>query len=301
MPTWKKPFRKISRSFRWQRVIPEDVSKIKKNRILNVILSDELAGLLLSIIPGLAHLLNGRFKEIRLLFISWLTLLVSGLFVYGSSAGFIFIGLAIGVHAWIALRYGILKELNLIERIVTALIVFFVLAFVYRTVPGIAFRDFSGSFISQSIPYYNIKAGDFLLAHRLGDKTNLARGCIVTFFPSAVNIDRNRITRAAETTVGQIIAFQGEVVEIKDNCFVVNNEKLDSERFPAPNWLKNRQVSVTVDGDSYFVSSEYDLTIHGNITLTSQNIQDVCVVKADDIEGRAYMKWWPIWRRGFIR
>jgi len=300
MPAWKRPFRNISRCFRQQRVIPSDVGKIKRNRFVRTILSDELVGLLLSIVPGLAHLLNGRFKEIRLFFIGWLALLMTGLFVYGSSAGFIFLGLAIGVHAWIALRYGLLKELNLIERIVAVLIVFFVLAFIYRNIPGVVFRNFSGSFSSQSIPYYNIKAGDFLLVHRLSDKTNLARGCIVSFHPSTVNIHNNQVTRASETTTGQIIALQGEVVEIKDNCFVVNGEQLNSERFPVPNWLKNRKDSVTVDKDSYFVSSEYNLTIQG-VRLTSQHVREVCVVKADNIEARAFMKWWPIWRRGFIR
>jgi hypothetical protein len=58
-----------------------------------------------SIIPGLAHLLQRRFREIRWYFIGWLLALVLGLFLYGTSIGLGLVGLAIGLHAWIAVQH----------------------------------------------------------------------------------------------------------------------------------------------------------------------------------------------------
>jgi hypothetical protein len=302
MAAWKKPFRNLLRWFRRQTVISESIRRFKIPEGVGRILSDGLVGLLVSIIPGLAHLIKGRFKEIRLLFIAWLILLSTGLFLYGSSTGFILLGLAIGVHAWIGLQYGLFKELSrMAERIVVMLIIVLVLILVYRAALGAGFFGLTGNYSSLTIPYYNIQSGDYLLARRIANQENqIPRGTVVLFHPVEINTQR-RVSRGSDITAGEIIGLPGEVVEIKNGVFLVNDQKLNPEKFPVPNWLRNRQVSVTVANDSYFVSSQYDVTIGGRASVTNQHIIDTCVIKASDIEAQAFMRWWPIRRRGFIR
>jgi len=304
MAKWKKPFRSMLRGFRNQKIIPENVRQFQIPKGLDKILSTGLLGLLLSIIPGLAHLITRRFKEIYLLFITWLVLLLCSLFFFGSIWGFILLGPVICVHAWIGLKYGLYKELsNLRERIITLLIVMALLCFVYWAVPRVPFFGLRGIYTSLTIPSYNIEAGDYLLARIISTREGqITRGSVVLFHPLRLNLSNRRIlSRRQELIVGEIIGLPGELVNTKNNIFLVNNQELDPEKFPVPNWLQDRKFSVSIGDNSYFVSSEYNLAIHGYTSLTNQNICVICVVNASDIEARAFMRWWPLSKRGFIR
>ena len=112
MPKWQKPFRNFSRLFRKSKTIAFINAKLHIPKWLQDLFSDQAIGLLLCLIPGLAHLINKRFKEIRLYFFAWLVLLLTGVFLYGGTAGYICIGLAIGLHVGITIQYGIFKNLN---------------------------------------------------------------------------------------------------------------------------------------------------------------------------------------------
>lgn len=301
MPRWKKPFRDMLRSMRKGKVIPQDKAKSHLTPRVKEFFNDTFLGLFLSIVPGLAHWVQNRFREIRWYFLAWLVLLLSGLFLYGSAAGYICLGLAIGVHAAIALQYGILKDLiNLREKIIMVILVLIGLTFMYRFIPRMPPLNFDGGYSSLTIPYYNVEAGDYLLARGgLDEKDLLSRGSLVLIHPATFGGYRI-VTRGNDTIIGEIVGFAGEKVQIVNGVFIVDGQLLDVEKYPVPQWLRRIPFSATIPNDSYFVSSRYSVTAHG-IALSASHIKQVCIVKAGDIEAKAFMRWWPLLRRGFLK
>jgi hypothetical protein len=266
------------------------------------IFNDSFLGLFLSIVPGLAHWVQNRFREIRWYFLAWLVLLLSGLFLYGSAAGFICFGLAIGVHAAIALQYGILKDLaNLREKIITVILVLIGLTFMYRFIPRMPPLNLDAGYSSLTIPYYNVEADDYLLARGgLDEKVLLPRGSLILIHPATLGGYRRIVTRGNKTTIGEIVGLAGEKVQIANGVFIVDGQLLDVEKYPVPQWLRNHTFSATIPNDSYFISSRYNVRAHG-IQLGASHIKQVCIVHTSDIEAKAFMKWWPLSRRGFLK
>jgi hypothetical protein len=98
----------------------------------------------------------------------------------------------------------------------------------------------------------------------------------------------------------QIVGLPGERVQIENDTFIVNGQELDSEKYPVPRWLRGRRVSANVGDDSYFISCQYSVRAHGR-QLTNANIHDICLIRSSNIEARAFMRWLPLSRRGFLR
>jgi len=305
MSKWKKPFRNSLRLMRKSKAIPQEKIKIKFPRWFSNSFNDSFLGLCLSIIPGLAHLIQRRFREIRWYFLAWVVLLTSGLFLYGSTAGYLCIGLAVGMHAGIALQYGILKELvNFTEKIITAVIVLIAFTVIYRYAPRIIAPNLTSGYSSLTIPFHNVEAEDFLLAWRdMGQKSPIDRGSLVLIHPvnlRTYGVGRNTVTVREDVIIGQVVAIPGEKLEIQHGVFIANGLKLDLDKYPVPQWLQKVKFSAIIPANSYFVSVEYNLRAHG-IAFNTSYVDEICIVKAENIEAKAFMRWWPLAKRGFIR
>lgn len=296
MPAWKAPFREIARCVRGLRGAPEKPATHRARKVLSRAAGDALLGVVLSVVPGLAHALNQRFKEVRLHVLLWAILLSLGLFLYGSPYGFVCVGLAIGLHVWIALKFGLLQEIgDLGTRIGAIFVVTTGLTALYWAVPRVVFWGYGGGYTALTIPDMNVKAGDYLLIRRIGDMHPIARGTLVLFRPSGYH----NVLAPGVRTVGQIIGLPGETVSLANEVFRIEGQPLDPERFPVPAWLRRRSTGISVPKDSYFVSSEYRIGGHGGV-LTDEIIRNTCVIPAKEIRGRAFMRWWPPARRGFL-
>ena len=59
--------------------------------------------------------------------------------------------------------------------------------------------------------------------------------------------------------------------------------------------------AIRVSADSYFVSTVYNVQVHGNIMMDAGIVERACVVRSSDIEAVAIMRWFPLARRGFLR
>jgi len=301
MSKWKKPFRDLQRLMRKGKVVPQENIKLNYPPWIKEVFSDSFLGLFLSVIPGLAHFIQKRFDEIRWYFLAWLVLLISGLFLYGSATGFICLGLAVGVHAGIAVQYGIIKDLeNLREKVFTVILVLLALSFIYRFIPRMFVPNLTGGYSSLSVPYYKVEAGDYLLAWGGLDKeTLLARSALVLIHPVTFT-SHGKTIESKEEVIGQIVGLAGDHLEIQEGFFVVNGQQLDVDKYPVPQWLQKVNFSATIPEDSYFVSARYNVAAHG-IKLEASHVSQVCIVKASDIEARAFMRWWPLLKRGFLR
>ncbi|OHB75289.1 MAG: hypothetical protein A2Z25_12805 [Planctomycetes bacterium RBG_16_55_9] len=319
MALWKKPFRGIARTARRWRILPSsfrDSSLVTRDSLGS---SNEqglsraqsrgatgdacLRGLFLSIIPGFAHLIHRRFREIRWYFVGWLLTLGIGLFLYGTEIGLLFIGLAVGLHAWMALQHDLMRQLKgLGERLGAVLVALIILALVYWAAPRVILTDLTGGYTSLTIPFHNLQRGDYLLAWRdeAGDHP-LSRGSLVLVRLDSVMVGRRtgRLRRGGQMVV-QIVGLPGETIQISKDIYILDGQPLDSEKYPVPQWLHERKFSTTIPPDSYFVSAEYNVPARGRGGIGEAQIRTVCIVGFEAVRARAFMRWLPLSRRGFI-
>lgn len=160
----------------------------------------------------------------------------------------------------------------------------------------------------MNIPYHRIEAGDYLLAWGgMDQETPLDRGSIVLIRPvtlisnPVIGNYGSRANTSKEKIIGQIVGLAEEQVEIQKGVFIVNGQPLDPEKYPVPQWLHNMNFSAKIPDNSYFVSAQYNVTAHGGIRLQASDVRQICLMKASDIEAEAFMRWWPLLKRGFIR
>jgi len=304
MSRWKRPLRC---TFRWLRafhMIPSGGISIPIPPWLSQFSREGLFGILLSVIPGLAHLLQGRLREIRWYVLAWFVSLVGALLLYGGFWGLCFFGLAIGLHAWIAIHSALIKQVaDFGHRAFALLLVSLGVLVVYRNLGGLIFRNLAGGYSNITVPYHRIETGDYLLASRsrLRNKP-LTRGSLVLSSLEGARRGIGLIMSRGRLDMGivQIVGLPGEKLEIKDGAFWINDEQLDGEKYPLPTWLHRIKMSVTIPKSSYFISSEYNVEVHGRL-LNVLDVTNVCLVGPDSFEAKAFMRWMPLMRRGFIR
>jgi len=304
MPAWRRPWRGVMRWLRGHRV-SVSVPLPGTARRRTTVTSEHVVGLLLNAVPGLAHLVKGRFREIRLYVALWFGLLVLGVLSYGSPAGSLLIGLAIGVHTWIALHDEAFRKItDLLERVEVALVVVALLTALYWATPRVVVPGLTGGHTTFAIPAMNIRAGDYLLVRRL-DRADLAltRGTLVLIRPDRFrNARRELVMDQPSLVIGQIVGLPGEAVRIANRAYVVGEQTLDPGRFPVPRWLQDHGFTQggLVPANSYFVGVEYTVSVHGRAALNDAAIREACLIRASDVRGRAFLRWWPWQRRGFI-
>jgi hypothetical protein len=306
MARWKRPVRAILRWLRIHGSLPEvpSVPRVRVPDFLKIMSASAFLGVILSIIPGLAHYIDRRFREIRWFVLGWFLALFTGIFFYGSDLGLLMLGFAVGLHGWIAFNYTQSKQQDEIAdriRILALLLIAF--AVFYWGIRGTVFRDFVMGYTNLTIPYQNVQSGDLLLARRsLSQAANLRRGSLVLVSVTTVRGANGPTNRHGPLMVGQIVTLPGEEVTVKDASFVIDGHTLNDKQFPVPQWLRGRNIgAIQVPAGSYFVSTVYNVQVHGNIMMNAGMVERACVVRSSDIEAKAVMRWFPLARRGFLR
>ena len=297
MPRWKKPLREFNRIIRGSGV----AWQIPKPKWIESVADDSFLSICFSIIPGLGQFLYGRFRSIVWLVGAWLVLILASIFMYASSIAMFLFGLAIGLHAWIAISCSYLeKEKEFLRRIGVMAVLSIVFGILYNMVGGWIFSDFAGQYSAMNFESYKVKYGDFLLArHSLVRQQNLLPGDLVLVHAAFIGGHGGAFGRNDAIVVGQIIGVADDTVTIKEGMYSLNGNVLDPVRFPVPQWLQKADISVTIPTDSYFVSSEYAAGGH-NVAANSY-VQQVCVVTKEHIDSKVFMRWLPLANRGFIK
>ena len=298
MAVWGKPLRSALRWMRLHNLPPGGFSPAHAAKQMRVMSPAAFVALVLSVFPGLAHLIDRRFKEIRGYVLAWFIMLASGIFLYGGTLGFLLLALAVSLHAWIAFSHTLNKELSQSNSRFVGLAILLVLTTLfYWGIRKTVFDDFVWGYTNLNIPYYHLEKGNCLLArYSRAHDTVLSRGSLVLArlhtFGRGFNYSPYRM-------IVQIVGLPGERIEIANNTFIVNGKGLDADRFPVPKWLYGRTITGMVPGGSYFVGCEYNVYDYGQAP-DNGDIFNVCTVAAGDIEARAVMRWLPIGRRGFL-
>lgn len=302
MAKWKKPFRFFFRSLRTTFGGPSINIKFSLPAWIKAIPHEGIFAAFLSIIPGLAHKFQGRFREILWYVVAWTAVLWGGLFLYGGFLGMLLFGIALGLHAWIAIHAGLIKEISdtgyRFLAFVIALVGFFI---IYSYLGSMIFYNLTGGRSSVTIPYQEINQGDFLLASRRSiESDSLKRGSLVLAYLQEGGRGRRALFMDhGSSMVVQIVGLGGENLEIKENTFFINGIPLDEDRYPVPQWLHNMKLSVTIPENQYFVNAEYNVYRRGR-NMTPADMVNVCVLSIERFEAKAFMLWSPLWRRGYI-
>jgi len=297
MAHWKKPFRSFGRGLRRTGVYaPFKAIKIPKWLVLFSRVT--FFGVILSIVPGLAHLIQRRFKSIRWWVAVWLILIPLTLFLYGGLPGLLLLGLALAVHVWIALHSSFLKGNDtLTMRFVVFLLALALYYFLYTRTAGLIFYDIQRGHAIVSSPAQHIEVGDYLLGWRSPpEDPDYPRGSLIYANLRQFGGRRNPFFEPRFGGYVQVIGLEGEDVQIQNDTFFINEKPLDPDAFPVPQWMRGLGLSTKVPPGCYFISAEF--------TGTGYNAQiaaELCTVSEGQIEAQALLRWWPIWRRGFIR
>ncbi|OHB68962.1 MAG: hypothetical protein A2Y77_18095 [Planctomycetes bacterium RBG_13_62_9] len=304
MPAWRRPLRGAGRRLRGWHLAPGSLPP-HMQKAADSFLSETTVGLLLSIIPGLAHLLRRRYREVWWLVILWLAFLCVGLYLYGSNPGALLIGLAIAVHAWIAVRYSLFREVGgLAAKVCAVLLVVVAVAILYWVTPRVVVPGLTGGRTALTIPALDIHPGDYFVVRRLADPNlTLPRGTLVLIRPQSIyNLRPDAYQDRSQSMIGQVIGLPHETVCVKDNAFILSGRRLDPTRFPVPAWLQRYppRSPIPVPANSYFVTSEYAASARDNMRYLDRAIYQTCIVKAAEIRGRAFLQWWPLERRRFL-
>jgi hypothetical protein len=299
MSRWKRPARAIARRLRSSGIVPE----LKVPDYLKIMSGNAFVGVVLSIIPGFAHILAGRFREVWLWVPAWVVIMGLGIYFYGSSVGLLFLSFAVGIHSWIALSYSLKKEhADPGQNVVDFIMLFVALGLLYWGVRVFVLGDFVFGFSNMNFPYQKIQQGDTLLARRSGARAQLARGSFVIADFIQLNNYHTKKYNVFKTT-GQVIAMPGERLEIAGDKFIVNGRELPVDKYPVPNWMSGAKFAQGVPGDCYFVSTNYNVNMaHGyGLKVTGDMISDACMIKKGAIDAVAVMRWFPQARRGFLK
>jgi hypothetical protein len=305
---WRRPLRAVARSVRGH--MPERLSRPAKARTSKSRegLADMLSfglGLVVGLIPGLPYLLARQFSRIRWLWLGWLVLACTGLGLYGLPEGYVALGLAIAIHAWLMFRHRGLQVLSGFgERVVVLLALVLILFALYTGLPRAAVPGLACVRCSTVFPHLRIQRGDALLMRSLPPE--LKRGMVVTFTGRQFRIPRGDgggvVGWGEITTLGMIVGLPGEEVGVRGNAFVVNGRALDSGQYPLPAWLLGREETVRLAGGrQYFVSCDMDVRRPAGVALPTGLVREACVVDRNAIQSRAFMLWWPLSRRAFLR
>jgi len=291
-------------------------------------------GLLLSIIPGLGHVVQRRFGAVRWYVLGWGLALALAILFYASGIGIACFAVALVLHAWIMVDASvgpfIVKE-GFAGRIAWRLgflagcAIFETLG--YRTVVvSVIPRDLVVAQAGVAVPYHRVGLRDTLLCMRPARRPGpLVRGDYVAlgdmyYFNEGYYYNPN--VRRGSTlpdpfriaTAGQLIAFPGEKVELKEDHFYVDGRLLDPDRFAVPQWLHGREFTVQLRrnggqaGDldtsaQYFITLEYDMRAAHNVgeAAVRNAMINACLRPGEALVARAYMRWYPVLNRGYLR
>jgi hypothetical protein len=299
MAEWKKPWRDLFRRFRRPRGAPKKEKKPVQDTDWEIYeFISVLLATVLSVVPGLGHLVRGQFRRVWWAVLLWIGLIAVALYLYGSVYGYWATGVAIGLHAWIAVHWPEEEELRGFKRM-GAMLAMMVLAAVIYNVVFHWLADPRFRWINATFPVAakSVHIEDVLLARVRFDPNNVQHGALVVSDMPTLYANYQAVI---PNVISQVVGRPGDVVDVDNGKFRVNGKVLDAEQYNFPGWLANRKFSAVVPEGFLFLCAEYDVHVHGNVALTNGMIIQATLVEVRNVRGIIFMRWLPLGRRGYI-
>lgn len=314
---WTKPFRPIGYHFnRWLGFSLPTWFQSILGRVLpkEFVETFSPVHMVLSVIPGLGHLVLGHLYQVRYILAGWLVSLLAGLFLYGSLTGGFLLGLGIALHAWIIADSG--KMWNLFPRITTRLLISVVMVFllimgVYNPIRNQAGKYVRGAIPGAPIPTDGIERTDFVLINMHAyDKALPQRGDVVLGVVPRQDTHHGFygvLRWAGGEVLAKVIALPGERVEFwKGTVRCLRGDQVLATYQVFDELLHGIDGSIEVPQDAYYCLMNISLYAgHGMVpgqlpAGTHQLLLEMGLFSRESIRGRVFMIYNPLGRRGFL-
>lgn len=303
---WKKPWRSLVWGMR--RHLEESAFRAEQsdNRLLGGVPRVLRVGgrFVLALVPGLCQALDGRYGVALLIVGIWVLLILVSLFLYGGGIFALSLGLASGLHAWVALdamgspRGG----MRVRDRVLGIFLLALLFTAGYRWLGGALFSGWQIAEAGLTVPALRVESDHRLLAMRLAARPEgLRRGMLVQAAARGVRVYGGNATTfpvAQMAGFGQIVGVPGDRVVLNGSSFQIGDRVLAETAFPVPAWLRGRKLAVQLGDDEYFVARDYGGSFRNTANLEDRVVLELCVVKERDLGSVAVARWLPLMRRG---
>jgi hypothetical protein len=311
---WTKPFRSVGyRINRWFGFsLPT-----RFREVLGHVLPKEFLEsyspfhMVLSVIPGLGHLVLGELLLVRFVLTGWLAAMLAGLFFYGSLTGGFLLGLGIALHAWMIADSG--KMWELFTRIQTrllfsVLVVFLLVMGVYNPIRNLAGGYVRGVIPGVPVPTDGIEGTDFILInlHAYDREPPLRGDVVLTNLPRGPLLPNHLIQLVGGEVLAKVIGIPGDRIEIKGGQVSCIRENKVFGTYPVPDDLmKKIEGVVEVPENTYYGLVKINLVGHGippeqQLPMARDLLLKAGLFDRGSIRGRAFMIYNPLRRRGFL-
>lgn len=272
----------------------------------------DIACMLLSVIPGLGHLLSNRFKD-RLPYIGvcYLSLAV-GLTFFGTLLGGVGIGLGAALHAWLIVDAGGLTigsgSSTGLSRTILLLLSGLLLFGLYGGIRNQVGNHFRGIYAGSDIPHCGVDQGDYLIAwSQSGERPAYERGDVVMYWTEARDLSPG-VRFGGGFLVGPIVGLPGETLVFNREAVIVSRNGETVRVIPNENLgLGTLTDTIEVPEDAYFCippdmgrRGGYGIVGLNSFQVNANLFKTAGVAPISSIQARAFFLYNPIWKRGFL-
>jgi len=266
----------------------------------------------LSIVPGLGHLVSGRWRALRWMLPAWVAAVAGGIFFFGTGGGSMLLGLAVALHVWIICDAGRLRDMfaTVLGRVLFTILIYTLLnVYFYRDLQQRIQRNWIQSAqLGADLGMDDLRRGDFLIfwPHAY-DREPPRRGDVI-FYQVAGKMDDDGyqgVQIQGGETVGKILGLPGEHLQSKPGILTVTapNGTVTSYRIDPPSTLP-WEIDIHLPPDGYFcLSAGMNIVqqAHGRGNAQTRDIYTmVGQVDKKRILGRGIMIYQPLRRRSRI-
>lgn len=269
-----------------------------------------LAGLLwavLSLVPGLGHLLSGRVRPLRRLWPAWAVTAAAGVFFLGTQGGSLLLGLAVALHVWIICDAGRLRELfeTALARALLVMLVYSLLALHFYPAlrRQLEARWVRGALLTADLQTDGLRRGDFLLAWPQAYARDAVRRGDVILYDVAASGGRGYggVAIRGGETVGKVLGLPGERVQAGEGLLTITAPQGTVTRYlirppAALPWA----MDFRLPPDGYFCLTVgvNTLDAHGHVNAEMRDIfQQIGQLARPAIRGRVVWVYQPLGRR----
>ena len=265
---------------------------------------------LVSLVPGLGHLLTHRLPRVKWWWIGWCGCLLLGLFLYGGSLGGLLLGTAMGLHAWIICDAAQVDRRmdSALARVAASILVFVVVVYcLYAPVRRAAGHYVRAVGCAVDMEADGIRQGDTLLVSCEAYQAAVPRrGDIVVYTVAALSTPELHgypFQVQGGEVVSKVIALPGDAVAFSGARITVSMPGGGAVEHVTPQMpVAAGSFDVTVpDGTYLCLPPEFSRTGHGGTPPSlGEYVRIVAMPSGSAIHGRAFMVWNPLWRRWWI-
>ena len=261
-----------------------------------------------SLIPGLGHLLDGRWRAALVALAAWLGLLAFAAFYHTGMVGALGMGLLVGGHVSIAMHAGqvwrhVPARARRLRLVLYALLVLGAVYYWLDRLVVARYVDFLAS--AMAVDGLELGQGDVLLMRRVSATDPLRRGDIV----AATRRDNDYpqlptglypYVYLPPSMMGIVLALPGDRVGIADGTLRLNGQVVPRAKLPAGDIaLPGPPLSLSVDNDHVVVVSRLAMT-PPDATYRAFVWRQVYWVPRSDVNARAVAIYTPLARRRFL-